>query len=89
MSSLLLGQNATLAMLAARLVDLVGRPVLDRTGLTGSFDFRVEYAGNESQSEAAAPLLRALQDQIGLKLETQPGSVEVLVIDRAEKPSAN
>jgi uncharacterized protein (TIGR03435 family) len=88
-SELLIGQNATMAMLAARLGPHLGRPVLDRTGLQGSFDFRVEYAGSEAQAEAAAPLFRALQDQLGLKLETQPGSVDVLVIDRAEKPSPN
>jgi uncharacterized protein (TIGR03435 family) len=87
-SELLIGQNATMAMLAARLADLVSRPVLEQTGLPGSFDFRVEYGG-DTQSEAAPPLSRALQDQLGLKLETQPGSVNVLVIDRAEKPSAN
>jgi uncharacterized protein (TIGR03435 family) len=88
-SQLLIGQNATMAMLAARLVDLVGHSVLDRTGIAGGYDFQVEYAQSETQSEAAAPLLQALQDQLGLKLETQPGSVEVLVIDRAGKPSAN
>ncbi len=87
-SSTLTGQNSTMAMLAASLTSLLRRPVLEQTGLKGSFDFRVEY-GSETQSEAAAPLPRALQDQLGLKLETQPGSVEVLVIDHAEKPSAN
>lgn len=88
-SQLLTGRNATVAMLASRLVDLLGRPVLEQTGLKGNFDFRVEYAAGETQSEAAEPLLRALQEQLGLKLETQPGSVRVLVIDSAEKPSAN
>jgi uncharacterized protein (TIGR03435 family) len=83
------GQNATMAQLAAHLGPHFGRPVLDQTGLKGNFDFEVEYAEGESQAQAAEPLLRALQDQLGLKLETQPGSVEVLVIDRAEKPSAN
>lgn len=83
------GRNATMAQLAAFLTGHFGRPVLDQTGLTGNFDFQVEFAESETQAEAAAPLFRALQDQIGLKLETQPGSVEVLVIDRAEKPSAN
>jgi uncharacterized protein (TIGR03435 family) len=83
------GRNATLAQLAAFLTRHFGRPVLDETGLKGNFDFEVEFAEGEAQAKAAEPLLRALQDQLGLKLETQPGSVEVLVIDRAEKPSAN
>jgi uncharacterized protein (TIGR03435 family) len=83
------GQNATMTQLAAHLGPHFGRPVLDQTGLKGNFDFEAEYVEGESQPENVTQLLSALQDQLGLKLETQPGSVEVLVIDRAEKPSAN
>jgi uncharacterized protein (TIGR03435 family) len=83
------GQNATMAQLAAFLTDSVKRPVSDETGIKGNFDFDAEYAESDAQAEAAPPLLRALQDQLGLKLQTQPGAVEVLVIDHAEKPSGN
>jgi uncharacterized protein (TIGR03435 family) len=88
-SNLLIGQNATMAQLVERLATILKRPVSDRTNLPGHFDFKIEYAGVDEQLGAAPPLSGALQEQAGLKLETQPGSVEVLVIDRAEKPSGN
>jgi uncharacterized protein (TIGR03435 family) len=83
------GQNATMAQLAAYLGPSMGRPVLDQTGLKGNFDFEVEYAESASRAENAAQLLGAIQDQLKLRFETQPGSVDALVIDRAEKPSPN
>jgi uncharacterized protein (TIGR03435 family) len=88
-SNLLIGQNATMAQLVERLATILKRPVSDRTSLPGHFDFKIEYAGVDEQLGVAPPLPSALQEQTGLKLETQPGSVEVLVIDRAEKPSGN
>ena len=86
-----------------RLPDLVGRPVLDRTGLTGMFDFEIEFAaefrkgargGGDAPPEPASetlgvPIFNALPQQLGLKLESGKAPVPVLVIDRAEKPTAN
>jgi uncharacterized protein (TIGR03435 family) len=83
------GKNATMAMFASRLAQNLRHPVLDKTALTGSFDFKVEYAEDETQSGAAASLFRAIQDQLGLKLEAQKGSVDVLVVDHAAKPEGN
>ena len=88
-SQTFLGTNATMDQLVERLAQHLRRPVLNKTGIHGNFDFFIEYAADDSQSAAAPPLVRAIQDQVGLKLEMQPGSVEVLVIDHAEKPSAN
>jgi uncharacterized protein (TIGR03435 family) len=65
------------------------RPVLNRTGIIGNFDFVIEYAADESQADTAPHLARVIQDQVGLKLERQPGSMRVLVIDGARKPSEN
>jgi uncharacterized protein (TIGR03435 family) len=77
----------------------LGNIVLDKTGLAGEFTFKVQYA-EEGPSKPGAPLpeaadpagptlASALQEQLGLKLETQKAPVEVMVVDRAEKASAN
>lgn len=85
----LLGQNATMDQLVERLARIFGRPVLNQTGIQGNFDFLIDYPPDDAATDHTVLLLSAIQDQLGLKLETQPGSVDVLVIDRAEKPSAN
>jgi uncharacterized protein (TIGR03435 family) len=77
-----------LAALSAEL----GRPVVDRTGLAGKWDFFVTYAPNNltpgAASDTNAPdLLTALQEQLGLKLESAQGPVNVFVIDRLERPT--
>ena len=75
------------------------RPVLDKTGLTGRYDFTLEWLPDETQFNGAArwearedskpDLFSALQRQLGLKLEAAKGPVDVFVIDRAEQPSGN
>jgi len=95
----------TLAQAVITLSDLVGRPVIDKTGLTGLYDFTLKYApdgrvaGPFAPGPPGAPALTpvidpdapslptALQEQLGLKLESTRGPVEVLVIDRIEKPT--
>jgi uncharacterized protein (TIGR03435 family) len=77
----------------------LGNIVLDKTGLAGEFNFKVQYAEEVPakpgavQPEAADPagpsLASALREQLGLKLETQKAPVETIVVDRAEKASAN
>jgi uncharacterized protein (TIGR03435 family) len=75
----------------------VERPVVDRTGLSGSFDVTLEYTpglqidagGTAPDPTAPPPLITALQDQLGLKLESSKGPVEVLVVDHVEGPSEN
>jgi len=88
-SYVLTGRNVTMGLFTARLAAVLYRPVLDQTGLAGSFDFQVEYAADDAASGTASPLFQALQDQLGLKLETRPGPVELLLVDHAEKPRAN
>lgn len=78
------GLNATMALLAQRLAGLLRRPVDDETGIAGNFDFKFNY----EEDGTDASLVTAMQ-QIGLKLESKKSSTEFLVIDRAEKPSAN
>ena len=65
------------------------RPILDKTGFTEQFDFRLEWASNPQPEDTRASLFVAIQEQLGLKLDPQKAPVEVLVIDHVEKPSAN
>jgi uncharacterized protein (TIGR03435 family) len=69
------------------------RPVLDHTGLNGTFDLIVEYdhnANNGPQAEPIGPtLFEAMKNELGLKLEEQTGPVKIFVIDHIEEPSPN
>ncbi len=96
----LVATNFTMSGFATNLASRMGRTVLDRTGLTGHYDVALHWTpdnepangvtAQEATSETVWPsLLTALREQLGLKLETGRGEVEVLVVDRAERPSAN
>jgi uncharacterized protein (TIGR03435 family) len=65
--------------------------VIDRTGLDRAqlFDIQLAYSPDDSPSDTAPSLFAALQEQLGLKLETGKGPVDVVVIDRVERPSEN
>lgn len=66
------------------------RPVLDRTHLQGSYDFKLEWVPEGSDDTTGPSLYTAIQEQLGLKLESSKAQVEVLVIDHAEKtPTEN
>jgi uncharacterized protein (TIGR03435 family) len=68
----------------------LGRSVLDKTGLTGDWDFELTFMPGAPPPDSNVPdLFTALQEQLGLKLESQRGLVEKLIIDHAEKPSPN
>ena len=79
----------TIEQLARQLSSQTESPVLDKTGLAGSYDFKLAWTGESNENPAYPPLLTALQEQLGLKLESQKAPVEILVIDRIEKPSEN
>jgi uncharacterized protein (TIGR03435 family) len=81
------GINISMPLLATRLSGYMGRPVLDQTGLNGSFDFKFEYPLDE-HPDVVASIITSIQG-IGLKLQAAKGLVEKIVIDQAEKPSAN
>jgi uncharacterized protein (TIGR03435 family) len=77
------------------LVNELGQPVVDKTNLKGLYDVRFEWAPENLQAapENALPALplpaTAVQEQLGLKLESTRGPVEVIVVDGAQKPSEN
>ncbi|HWG16258.1 MAG TPA: TIGR03435 family protein [Acidobacteriaceae bacterium] len=82
--------------LAANLSQSLGRTVIDKTGLTGLYNLTLTYTADPdatSASSAADPagptIFTALEEQLGLKLESAKGPVPVLVIDSIDKPSDN
>ena len=94
------GRNATMAELASVMQrSALERPVVDRTGLSGRYDFDLEFTpgetlfsgalGRGSDDSPKPGLFAALQQQHGLRLEAAKGLVDVLVIDRVERPSQN
>jgi uncharacterized protein (TIGR03435 family) len=73
---------------------IVGRPVIDRTGLTGRFDIELQFAGTgpltaADTPDAPASVFTAVQEQLGLKLESRKEKMDVLVIDQIEMPTPN
>jgi len=96
----------SMAMLSNQLSNRLGRNVLDKTGLTGNYDFTLEFTPEGMQGMGMGPreggadapppvdspgpsIFTAVQEQLGLKLESQKGPVEILILDRIEKPSEN
>jgi uncharacterized protein (TIGR03435 family) len=86
--------TATFPGLTFYFASLLERSVIDKTGLAGRFDIHLEYTPASAEVPSSADpgppsLFVAVQEQLGLKLESGRGPVELLVIDHVEKPSAN
>ena len=77
--------------LAGALSAPVNRIVRDRTGLKGNFDVTLEWTPDDLSPNVASgvSIFTALQEQLGLKLESMSGPVDVLVIDHVEQPTPN
>jgi uncharacterized protein (TIGR03435 family) len=86
--SSLTGKNLPLENLVRFLSGQTARPVIDQTGLTGKYNFKLIYAP-EMNDLTGPSIFTALQEQLGLKLESQKGPADVLVIDSVQKPSEN
>jgi uncharacterized protein (TIGR03435 family) len=95
-------QRGNIAALIQVLASALGRPVIDRTGLGELYDFTLEWDdapiadGGAFRSDAPAAatsehgsIFTALQEQLGLRLESLQGPVDVIAIDRIETPSEN
>jgi uncharacterized protein (TIGR03435 family) len=97
------GVQQPLPSLASILSRMLGRPVVDETGLAGKFNFKVDFTPDERvkgpmgedlapqpPGDAGEDLFAALQEQVGLKLEQVNGPVEILVVDHAQRvPTEN
>ena len=93
-------RKVTMDLLAAELSEFdesIDRPVLDRTGLSGTFDVMVQFAPQSPDLEprgfepdpSAPSFLEALNKQLGLRLEPQTAPFDVMIVDRLEQPSEN
>lgn len=101
----LTGQSIAMEQIARLLTQQTGRTVVDNTGLKGNYDFTLHWTPDQSApalngpsgggpdsttpSDSGPSIFTAIQEQLGLKLESQKGPVEILVIDHVEKPSEN
>jgi uncharacterized protein (TIGR03435 family) len=108
-TSQLEGWKIGMESLANVLSNILGRPVVDKTGFKGTFDVKLDFSPEETRfggrgglgpkpggpaeagdaDNAPPSIFTAIQDQLGLKLESQKGPGEMLVIDHAEKASEN
>ncbi len=103
-------RNTTMSLLATAIASYgamageIDRPVVDQTGLSGRFDFTVEYKLGENDQfrrpgppnpgapppdPSGAPFLNAVREQLGLKLVSSKTTMQILVVDHVERPSAN
>jgi bla regulator protein blaR1 len=99
----LVAQRTLLAVFAEFLGTIAGRPVVDKTGLSGTYTFKLEWTPDFGEGGLRGPgqpdvsppnsngpsLFAALQEQLGLRLQSMKGPVESLVIETAEKPTQN
>lgn len=105
-AGLSMGSGQSLQGLVPLLTNAAGRPVVDKTGLTGRYDFTLRWAFDPTQgtgplagqapggpavaSDPDAPtLFTALQEQLGLKLDSQRAPMDVVVIDHVERPTSD
>ena len=96
----IIGAKATMEQFITILSRYMDRPVIDKTGLTGLYNTKLQFAPESTPKQlsgsTATPstgddpsIFTALQEQLGLKLEAAQEPVEILVIDHAERPSEN
>jgi uncharacterized protein (TIGR03435 family) len=96
------GGDNSVALLAEELSKRLGRVVIDKTGIQGRYDIVLNWTpddgaappsngggGISAATDSGPSIFTAIQEQLGLKLESQKGSVQVLVIDSIDMPSAN
>jgi uncharacterized protein (TIGR03435 family) len=93
------GAKITMPELIRVLSNMVGRTITDQTGFKGTFDVQLEFAMDDAiaglprtpgqPDESLPSVFVAVQEQLGLKLVSTKGPVEVLVIDHIEKPGTN
>jgi uncharacterized protein (TIGR03435 family) len=88
----LAAHDLPMASLADTLAGLVNRTVIDRTGLAGNYDLALKWSpddASEAQTDSAPSIFTALQEQLGVKLQSAKGPVETLIVDHVEMPAEN
>jgi uncharacterized protein (TIGR03435 family) len=84
--------NASMTDFGKIMQFMVDRPIVNRTGLQGRYDFVLRYTYDETRAtdpNAPPGLFTAIQEQLGLKLDAMKAPAEVLVVDKVERPSGN
>ena len=92
--------KGTMASVASTLSNILGKKVIDKTALTGEYELKLKWTPDDYQAPPLRPnapppdpnnpsIFTAIQEQLGLKLESAKGPVEVLVIDSVSKPTEN
>ena len=101
----MVGSKVPMAEFVRTLSDVLGRTVIDQTGFSGVFDVNLEFRrddttdfprragmvqpGETLSTDTSSPSIFSAVQQLGLRLESTKGPVQILVIDHVEKPSAN
>jgi uncharacterized protein (TIGR03435 family) len=90
------GSDHTIALLAEQLSRTLGRVVVDKTGLDGRYELTLKWSPDEAaagpggpSADAGPSIFTAIQEQLGLRLESGKGPIPILVVDHLEKPSEN
>lgn len=81
------GSGITMETFARNLSGAAGRYVVDKTGLAGPYDLELAFTPEQSADTTGPSLFTAMQEQLGLRLDSQRAPIEVLVIDRVERPT--
>jgi uncharacterized protein (TIGR03435 family) len=81
--------SGSISDLAGLLGGLVGRPVVDETGLAGNYRFFLKWASDDTPNSTLPSLATLLKEQFGLELKSGKGPLDVFVIDHVEKPTPN
>ena len=79
----------SMAGLADFLARQLNLPVIDNTGIDGEFDLKLDWSPDQISASSGPSIFTAVQEQLGLRLESTKGPVEILVVDSIEKPSEN
>jgi uncharacterized protein (TIGR03435 family) len=84
-------KGTTTAELAAQLALMVGRVVIDKTGIAGQYDVTLKWTSEDAAAsgDSGPTIFTAIQEQLGLKLEPAKAPVEVLVVDHVAMPTPN
>jgi uncharacterized protein (TIGR03435 family) len=86
----IVANKVSVKTLATLLAGQMDRPVLDSTGIEGTFDVSLEWTADSDGAAGGASVFSALTEQLGLRLESQSGPVEIILVDHAEKvPTEN
>jgi uncharacterized protein (TIGR03435 family) len=81
--------RSTVSDLANRLGSIMGSVILDKTGLTDTYETNFMYASDKAEASSLPSLSTVLREKFGLLLKPQTAPVDVLIIDHVEKPSPN